>query len=116
VGKPVFTTVFQKHRCAWESFAPEAIYRMADYATLQAWWKSATARAALDWRPILPVEGKSENCIGVNKFAKVVLVCWKRTEKLWVFVLDFFIFFGIRGRILSIRNVGPGLREFLVEF
>jgi hypothetical protein len=109
VGKPVFTTVFQKHRCAWESFAPEAIYRMAHDATLQAWRKSATARAALDWRAILPVEDKSEKCGGVNKFAKV-LVSRKRTEKLWVFVLDFFVFFGIRGRILTIRNVGPGLR------
>jgi hypothetical protein len=57
----------------------------------------------------------NRSCSGVNKSAKVVLVCWKRTEKLRVFVLDFLVFFGVRGRILTIRNVGPGLREFLVE-
>jgi nucleoside-triphosphatase THEP1 len=45
-GKPVLTTVSEKHRCAWKSFAPEAICLVADEAALQAWWKRATIRTA----------------------------------------------------------------------
>jgi hypothetical protein len=73
-------------------------------------------RPIVDWRPHRPSEDKSARSSGVNKSAKVVLVCWKRIEELWIFALDLFKFLGIRGRIATIRNVGPGLREFLVEF
>jgi hypothetical protein len=46
-GKPVLTTVSEKHRSAWEIFAPGAIYLIADEPALHAWWsRSQTARSA----------------------------------------------------------------------
>lgn len=37
-GKPLLTTVSEKHRDAWEAFAPEAAHLEADPAALAAWW------------------------------------------------------------------------------
>jgi nucleoside-triphosphatase THEP1 len=39
-GKPVLTTVSDKHREAWEAFAPDAIYLRADEEALQSWWRA----------------------------------------------------------------------------
>jgi hypothetical protein len=39
-GKPVLTTVSDRHREAWAAFAPDAIYLIADEAALQAWWRA----------------------------------------------------------------------------
>jgi nucleoside-triphosphatase THEP1 len=36
-GKPVLTTVSEKHRDAWRAFAPDAAFLEADEAALQAW-------------------------------------------------------------------------------
>ena len=41
-GKPVLTAVSQKHREAWEAFAPGATTLAADEAALRAWWHSVT--------------------------------------------------------------------------
>lgn len=39
-GKPVLTTVSDKHREAWRAFAPDAIYLDADGASLDRWRRS----------------------------------------------------------------------------
>ena len=38
-GKPVLTTVSEKHREAWRAFAPDATVLPADKTALQAWWR-----------------------------------------------------------------------------
>lgn len=42
-GKPVLTTVSEKHRDAWRTFAPGAIELAAEAAALRAWWDAARA-------------------------------------------------------------------------
>lgn len=42
-GKPVLTTVSDKHRDAWRAFAPDAICLPADKTALQAWWRDLGA-------------------------------------------------------------------------
>lgn len=39
-GKPVLTTVSEKHREAWRAFAPGSIVVDADKAALHAWWRA----------------------------------------------------------------------------
>ena len=39
-GKPVLTTVSDKHRDAWQALAPDAILLAADEAVIQAWWRA----------------------------------------------------------------------------
>lgn len=51
-GKPVLTTVSEKHRDAWRAFAPEASDLAADPVALRAWWK-ATRRLAVLPREIV---------------------------------------------------------------
>ena len=36
-GKPVLTSVSEKHRAAWEEFAPGAVFLAADARAIQAW-------------------------------------------------------------------------------
>ncbi|MBP7243379.1 DUF2478 domain-containing protein [Amaricoccus sp.] len=43
-GRPVLTTVSERHRDAWEAFAPDAARIDANPAALAAWWSDATAR------------------------------------------------------------------------
>jgi nucleoside-triphosphatase THEP1 len=38
-GKPLLTTVSEKHRDAWRAFAPDATFLPADKTALQAWWR-----------------------------------------------------------------------------
>ena len=40
-GKPLLTTVSEKHRDAWSSFAPGAILLIAEKAALEDWWRAA---------------------------------------------------------------------------
>ncbi len=40
-GKPVLTTVSEKHRDAWHAFARDAIDLNAEPRALRAWWESA---------------------------------------------------------------------------
>jgi nucleoside-triphosphatase THEP1 len=42
--KPVLTAVSQKHRDAWQAFAPGATVLAPDEAAIEAWWRSATNR------------------------------------------------------------------------
>ncbi|MEO9191315.1 MAG: DUF2478 domain-containing protein [Acetobacteraceae bacterium] len=42
-GKPVLTTVSEKHRDAWGALAPDAIRLPADEAAIQAWWRALRA-------------------------------------------------------------------------
>lgn len=42
-GKPVLTTISDKHREAWTAFAPYAAYLPADESTLQTWWRRVGA-------------------------------------------------------------------------
>lgn len=44
-GKPIITTVSEKHRAAWRQFAPHAIELSADEAALDAWQASHAAVA-----------------------------------------------------------------------
>lgn len=39
-GKPVLTTVSDKHRDAWRAFAPRATFLSADDAAIWSWWHS----------------------------------------------------------------------------
>lgn len=39
-GKPILTTVSEKHRDAWRTFAPDAIELTAEVAALRAWWET----------------------------------------------------------------------------
>jgi nucleoside-triphosphatase THEP1 len=39
-GKPVLTTVSDRHRDAWRTFAPDASFLPADKAALQNWWRA----------------------------------------------------------------------------
>lgn len=39
-GKPVLTTISEKHRDAWEAFARNTIELRAEPEALQAWWES----------------------------------------------------------------------------
>jgi nucleoside-triphosphatase THEP1 len=43
-GKPVLTTVADRHRNAWQAFAPDAIALPADEAAIQDWWRSVRTR------------------------------------------------------------------------
>lgn len=43
-GKPVLTTVSDKHREAWGSFAPEAAFLRPDATALQDWWQDLHVR------------------------------------------------------------------------
>jgi hypothetical protein len=43
-GKPVLTSVSDKHRAAWTAFAPDATLLAADAAALQAWWRTQQPR------------------------------------------------------------------------
>lgn len=36
-GKPVLTSVSEKHRAAWDRFAPDAVFLAADAQAIQAW-------------------------------------------------------------------------------
>jgi len=40
VDKPLLTTVSEKHRNGWSSFAPGAIFLTAEKSALQDWWQS----------------------------------------------------------------------------
>lgn len=40
-GKPVLTTVSDKHRQAWQKFAPDAVVIAADKTAIEAWWRTA---------------------------------------------------------------------------
>jgi nucleoside-triphosphatase THEP1 len=42
--KPVVTTVSDRHRDAWQAFAPDAILLPADEAAIQDWWRAVQAR------------------------------------------------------------------------
>lgn len=37
-GKPVLTTVSDKHRDAWHGFAPDAVFLPANELAIQSWW------------------------------------------------------------------------------
>ncbi len=39
-GKPILTSVSDRHRDAWQAFAPDAIYLPAEEAALRTWWRS----------------------------------------------------------------------------
>ncbi len=58
-GKPVLTTVSAKHREAWRTFAPQAVFLDADRAALQNWWRAmrAPARRPLRAGYVHPVQG-----------------------------------------------------------
>ena len=43
-GKPVLTTVSEKHRDAWRAFAPDAAALAADGAAIGSWWRAQQAR------------------------------------------------------------------------
>jgi len=43
-GKPVLTTVSDRHRDAWQAFAPDAIMLPADEAAIQDWWRAVRTR------------------------------------------------------------------------
>lgn len=43
-GKPVLTTVSEKHRDAWRAFAPGAAALAADGAAIGSWWQAQQAR------------------------------------------------------------------------
>jgi len=43
-GKPVLTTVSDKHRVAWQTFAPRAVVLPPDGAAIDAWWAKVAAR------------------------------------------------------------------------
>ncbi len=43
-GKPVLTTVSEKHRGAWRAFAPDAAALAADGAAISAWWQAQQGR------------------------------------------------------------------------
>jgi len=45
-GKPILTSVSEKHLAAWQALAPGALSLEADEATLAAWCRSVLARAA----------------------------------------------------------------------
>jgi hypothetical protein len=38
-GRPLLTSVSEKHREAWQSFAPEAVVVEADKAEITRWWR-----------------------------------------------------------------------------
>jgi nucleoside-triphosphatase THEP1 len=42
-GKPVLTSVSEKHRDAWREFAPEAVPLAADASAIIEWWHAVTA-------------------------------------------------------------------------
>lgn len=42
-GKPILTSVSEKHRDAWRAVAPDAVELAADDMTLQAWWRAQSA-------------------------------------------------------------------------
>lgn len=42
-GRPVLTTVSDRHRDVWKAFAPDATRIAATRAALAAWWSDATA-------------------------------------------------------------------------
>jgi nucleoside-triphosphatase THEP1 len=42
-GKPVLTTVSDKHRNAWRALAPDAIFLPAEQTAIQAWWRDLGA-------------------------------------------------------------------------
>lgn len=42
-GKPVLTSVSDKHRDAWREFAPEAIPLAADASAIREWWQAIAA-------------------------------------------------------------------------
>jgi nucleoside-triphosphatase THEP1 len=42
-GKPVLTTVSEKHRDAWRAFAPDTVWLAADKAAIDAWQRAARA-------------------------------------------------------------------------
>jgi hypothetical protein len=52
VGKPILTSISDKHRDAWRAFVPDATLLAADEAALEAWWhdsnrqKAPTSRSA----------------------------------------------------------------------
>jgi nucleoside-triphosphatase THEP1 len=43
-GKPVLTTVSEKQRDAWRTYAPDAATLPPDAHALQAWWQSVQGR------------------------------------------------------------------------
>jgi hypothetical protein len=42
--KPVLTTVSDRHRDAWQAFAPDATLLPADEAAIQDWWRAVRTR------------------------------------------------------------------------
>jgi nucleoside-triphosphatase THEP1 len=44
-GKPILTTVSEKHREAWRAFAPSAVDLAADDAAIQGWWRGLRVSA-----------------------------------------------------------------------
>jgi nucleoside-triphosphatase THEP1 len=54
-GVPVLTSVSEKHRAAWESFAPGAAYLAPDAAALEGWRRGLKGRRIPDSPPINPL-------------------------------------------------------------
>jgi hypothetical protein len=46
-GKPVLTTVSEKHRAAWHAFAPDAVLVAADSAAIETWWRAVRVSVRL---------------------------------------------------------------------
>lgn len=42
-GKPLLTTVSEKHRDAWQAMAPDAVVLPADPAAIEDWWRAVRA-------------------------------------------------------------------------
>lgn len=43
-GKPLLTTVSQKHREAWQAMVPDAVMLPADAAAIRDWWRAVRMR------------------------------------------------------------------------
>jgi nucleoside-triphosphatase THEP1 len=58
--KPLLTTVSEKHRDAWSSFAPHAIFLRGEKAVLRDWWQEVrTGRTLQEERQFLSGSGQS---------------------------------------------------------
>jgi nucleoside-triphosphatase THEP1 len=52
-GKPLLTTVSEKHRDAWRSFAPHAIFLTAEKTVLRDWWHAVRTGRQLEGQQLL---------------------------------------------------------------